>query len=115
MKTMFKKVVPLFLAVILCVSLAAPAFAAAPDDEVAGINSTLHYYIVTAPSGANMRYGAGTSYGVVATYSQGTYLYYAGNYAVSSIDGYMWLYLGYYSTTGWVRADLVQYVGPYTY
>ena len=111
MKTMFKKIMPMLLAVVLCVSLAAPAFAATPDEGVAGTDSVVYYYKVIASSGANMRSGPSTSYSLVDTFQYGTYLYYIG-YSNPG-DGYTWYHLGHYNTTGWIRGDLVEYSGYY--
>lgn len=111
MNKIMKRIAPLVLIVVMCVCMAAPAFAAAPDESVAGTNGVVYYYRVTASSGANMRSGPSTTYGIVSSFAQGTYLYYIG-YSYPG-DGYIWYNLGHYSTTGWIRGDLVTYAGTY--
>lgn len=112
MKKVTRRMLPFVLAVIMCLCAAAPAFAATPEDNVAEPTAVVYYYKVTSSNGANMRYGPSTSYGIVASFAYGTYLYYKG-YTTGS-DGYTWIHLGHYNTTGWIRGDLVEYSGYYT-
>ena len=111
MKTM-KRLSCFVLVVVMCLCVAIPAFAATPDENIADVSSVVYYYKVVASSGANMRSGPSTSYGIVASFANGTYLYYIGY--TSGSDGYRWYHLGHYDTTGWIRGDLVEYSGYYT-
>lgn len=91
--------------------MAAPVFAAAPDENVAELSTVVYGYKVTSATGANMRKGPSTSYGIVAHLPCETYLYYISY--TTGIDGRTWIQLGYNDITGWIRADLVEYTGTY--
>lgn len=112
MKKVFKRAIPFVLVVVMCLCMAAPAFAAMPDENVAEPSAVVYYYKVISDNGANMRSGPSTSYSIVATFAYGTYLYYIG-YTTGN-DGRTWINLGHYDTTGWIRGDLVEYSGYYT-
>ena len=114
MKKVFKRAIPFVLVVVMCLCMAAPAFAAMPDEDVVDPSAVIYYYKVISENGAYMRYGPSTDYSAVTAFAYGTYLYYIG-YTTGS-DGRTWIHLGHSATgyTGWIRGDLVEYDGYYT-
>lgn len=112
MKKVFKRAIPLALAIVMCLCTAAPAFAAMPDENAAEPSTVVHCYKVTSSNGAYMREGPSTSYGLVAFFPRGTYLYYI-SYTTGT-DGRTWIRLrDNNNTTGWIRADFVEYTESY--